>query len=386
MERNRLIYLDNAATTPLATEVREAMMPYLTESYGNPSSLHEVGRRSRQAVEQARRTIAGWLACDPHDILFTSGGTESDAAAITGSFLARRETRPHIVTSAIEHHAVLHTLSFLESLGAHVTRVPVDKHGRVQVEDVLQALRPDTGLVTIMAVNNELGTIEPIREMVDAVKAVDSEIVVHSDMVQALPFIRSPIKESGVDLATFSAHKIHGPKGVGLLYIRKQTPWTPYLHGGNQEASRRGGTENVAGIVGFAAAVNVLARRFDADVSQMKKVKTTFWSRLSQRHEVIRLSPEDGAPTILNVAFPGVRNDVLLMRLDLAGVAASAGSACTAGSLEPSHVLEACGHEARLREAIRFSFSGDTTEEEALRAADIVIDEVDAVQNLFTDS
>lgn len=364
-----MIYLDNAATTPVLESVLDAMAPYLRESYGNPSSIHQAGRQARQAVDRARRTIANWLGCDPHDLLLTSGGTEANAAALTGTFLAQRATRPHIVTSAIEHHAVLHTLEFLQSLGAHVTRLPVDRQGRVSVEDVIAALRPDTGLVSIMAVNNEIGTIQPIESIAQAVKNVDSGIVVHSDMVQALPFIQHPLTYTKVDLASFSAHKIHGPKGVGALYLRKHIPWVPLLYGGGQEGRRRGGTENVAGIVGFAAAIDHLQRHFTSSVETIRSLRDHLWHQLQASTEVKRLSPVDGSPTILNVAFPGVRNDMLLMRLDLEGIAASAGSACTAGSLEPSHVIEACGHEAAVAEAIRFSVSDFNTMEEVEQAS-----------------
>ncbi|MFB5190010.1 cysteine desulfurase family protein [Alicyclobacillus fastidiosus] len=367
-----MIYLDNAATTKVSDEVRAAMMPFLEEAYGNPSSIHQAGRKARQAVDRARRHIASWLGCDAHDLVFTSGGTEANATALTGAYLARREAKRHIITSAVEHHAVLHTLEFLESVGAEVTVLPVDGDGCVRVEDVLAALREDTGVVSIMAVNNEIGTIQPIDQVVQAVKSVDPSIVVHSDMVQALPFIAHPLKRLPVDMATFSAHKIHGPKGMGLLYLRKDVPWRPMLYGGQQEGRRRGGTENVAGIVGFGTAVDLLSSDFERRVAHIGSLRSAFFDVLQRHCNAVLLSPADGAPTILSLAFPGVRNDTLLMRLDLAGVAASAGSACTAGSLEPSHVIAATGRTEYLKEAVRFSFSDDLSMDQVLEAAEIV--------------
>lgn len=376
-----MIYLDNAATTPMDETVVAAMLPYLQTSYGNPSSLHGIGRASRQAIDKARRTIADWLGCQPRQLVFTSGGTEADASALTGAFLARREARPHIVASAVEHHAVLHTLTFLESLGAQVTYVPVDSAGRVDTQDVVRALREDTGLVSIMWVNNEVGTVQPMEQIAQAVHLHDPAVLVHSDMVQALPFIAHPLSIcSDVDLAVFSAHKIHGPKGVGVLYLRKGIDWLPVQNGGNQEGRRRGGTENVAAIVGFAAAINRLQHRFDDGLRHLHQLTDVFFAAIEPSVDVVRLSPTDSAPTILNLAFPGVRTDTLLMRLDMEGVAASAGSACTAGSVEPSHVLEAMGLIHHLPEAVRFSFGVQNTLDEIVAAAQIVVETVQDLQ------
>lgn len=379
-----MVYLDNAATTPISQVVRDAMRPFFDDLYGNPSSVHQTGRAAKQALEAARRTVARALACDPHDLVWTSGGTEADGAALFGAFLARKSTRAHIVVSPIEHHAVLHTIAFLESLGAQVTWLPVDKDGRVRAEDVLSALRPTTCLVSIMAVNNEIGTIQPIDEIAHVVKTADPEVVIHSDMVQALPSMRISLAESDVDLASFSAHKIYGPKGIGALYVRKHTPWVPYLYGGNQELKRRGGTENIAGVVGFAAAVADLTPHFDEQVAHIRALQGALWASLSTIPGAHRLSPEDGAPTILNVAFDGVRNDILLMRLDMEGIQASAGSACTAGSLEPSHVIAACHGSRYVREAIRFSLSSKNTLAEIEQAARVTRSCVEAVRERFT--
>jgi cysteine desulfurase len=375
-----MIYLDNAATTPMSEEVRAAMAPYLDSVYGNPSSTHQAGRQARQAVDHARRIIASWLCAPSSQLVFTSGGTEANAMALVGTYLARRKTRPHIVTTQIEHHAVLHTLDFLESLGALVTRLPVDKWGYVDPDEVVRALRPETGLVSVMAVNNELGTIEPLAAIAALVKQADAEVLVHSDMVQALPVTPHPLSDTLVDLASFSAHKIHGPKGIGALYVRDRIAWQPIQHGGQQEHRRRGGTENVAGIVGFGAAVAQLEHNFVEHQIKLQQLHEGLWQGLAMAiPDIVRLSPPGGVPTILNVAFPGVRNDTLLMRLDMAGIALSAGSACTAGSLEPSHVLEACGHVPWLQNAIRFSLSEQNTfaeMDETVHVVATIVDEL----------
>lgn len=374
-----MIYLDNAATTPVLPAVRAAMSAVLEAEYGNPSSLHAMGRSARKAVEAARDQVAHLFGCDAGEVVFTSGGTEADHAALCGAWLAGREHgRTHIVTSAIEHHAVLDTCAFLAALGAEVSFVSPDKHGLIQVDDVLAAMRPDTALVSVMAVNNELGSIQPVSELASAVKRLDADVVVHSDCVQAVGVLADKVATMQVDLAVISAHKLHGPKGVGALFVRGGTAWRPVLHGGNQERKRRAGTENVAGIVGFGAAVE----RFQAE-------RDTWLAHVEAlRQEFLRIVLADGlcevnsplqasSPAILNVRFPGVRADRLLMRLDLAGVAASAGSACTAGSLEPSHVLLACGHSAEaVAESVRFSFSDQIALDDVRAAGEIVGREV----------
>lgn len=380
----KMIYLDNAATTPLSQEVFAAMEPFFSLEYGNPSSVHQAGRRARQAVEQARRSVAGWLSVMPDEVVFTSGGTESIHSALLGAYLAGASAgRRHIVTTAVEHHAVLHTCEFLESLGATVTVVPVQKDGQVRVEDILLALQTDTVVVSIMAVNNELGTILPIREIALAVKKVDSDILVHSDMVQWAGAPWFALSDSGLDLASFSAHKLHGPKGVGALFVRRKTPLTSVLRGGEQEKKRRAGTENVPGIVGFGAAAAKLAREHDDYLDKLKAVRDLFWSEIrNMMPGVVRNSPEDGAPGILNVAFSGIKSETLLIRLDLAGVMASAGSACSAGSIEPSHVLLACGMTAKqVQESVRFSFSTMNTPQEAVEAARRVREAVEFLRN-----
>ncbi|WP_304458269.1 cysteine desulfurase family protein [Alicyclobacillus sendaiensis] len=381
-----MIYLDNAATTPLLPAARAAMERYLGDAYGNPSSLHRPGREARQAVEEARRFFADWLGVSPRDLAFTSGGTESNNLALYGAYLAQRSKRTHVVTTAVEHHAVLEAVDRLRLLGADVTVVPVDSEGRVDPDDVVRALRPDTALVSVMLVNNEVGTIEPVAEIARRVKEVDPGIVVHSDMVQALPVMRLSLADLGVDLASFSAHKVHGPKGVGLLYVRSGTPYVALAAGGHQEHRLRAGTEPVAGIVGFHAAMAELAQHFDAHRAHLSALRDALWRAIESLDGAYRNSPADAVPTILNVGFRGIRNDILLMRLDLEGIAASAGAACSAGSLEPSHVIRAMGRDREARESIRLSFAWQNTMEEIRIAAGVLSKVIGSLRSRFTNS
>jgi cysteine desulfurase len=374
-----MVYLDNAATTPLLPEVREAMAPYLDERFGNPSSTHRFGRDARAGIEAARRQVAEGIGARPDEVVFTSGGTESVHLALVGAWLAAGARR-HVVTSQAEHHAVLHTCDFLQQLGAKVTFVPPGPDGSVGVDAVLEALREDTGVVSLMRVNNETGAITDVDAIARAVKRVHPDIVVHSDMVQALGAVPVALADSAVDLASFSAHKLHGPKGVGALYVRKGTRWQPVLRGGSQERGRRAGTEHAAGIAGFGAAVARLTGSA-AHGERIRRAREAFLAALEGLPGVAYNSPPSGVPGIVNLAFIGIRADVLLMRLDLEGVAASAGAACTAGSPEPSHVLMACGHtEARVRSSVRFSFSELIEPEEAAWAGRTVRRVVDALR------
>lgn len=380
-EGDGMYYLDHAATTPVHPEVAEAMRPFLAEQFGNPSSLHRYGRTVREAVDEARETIAAHLGCRPGELVFTSGGTEADNLALFGVAWAARERGKgnHIVTSAVEHHAVLATCAFLEKLGFRVTYVPVDRYGEVDMGALEAALDDETVLISIMMGNNEVGTRQPI----EAIGALARErgIWFHTDAVQAVAAEAVDLRALPVDLLTVSAHKINGPKGVGALYVAKDVPLTPLLHGGFQERRRRGGTENVPGIVGFAAAVRLLRRTLDQRVAAYRRLRETMVEELARRlgreRFVINGHPERAYPNILNVSFPGVDSETLLIRLDMAGVAASSGSACTAGSMQPSHVLRAMGLEERLvRSAVRFSFGYGTTEEDVVAAARIVAEAV----------
>ena len=377
-----MIYLDNAATTSLAEEVVEAMQRFETMEYGNPSSTHQFGRAARHAVEQARADVAAWMGAQTDEVVFTSGGTESINTALIGAFLMGQASgRKHFVTTAVEHHAVLHTCDFLRSLGASVTLVAPQADGRVRVQDVVAAVRGDTVCVSVMSVNNELGTIQPVRELANAVKQVNASILVHSDMVQSGGAAGFGLADSELDLASFSAHKLHGPKGVGALFIRRPVVFPSLLHGGEQEKARRAGTENVAGTVGFAAAARRLTQNGRGHIKHLQEIRDLFWDQLKSMPDVILNSPMDAAPSIVNVAFLGIKAETLLIRLDLAGVMASSGSACAAGSLEPSHVLLACGLEKnRIASSVRFSFSDFTTVEDAIQAGAIVRDTVQSLR------
>lgn len=346
------------------------MESYLENEFGNPSSLHAWGRRAREAVEAARERIAHLLHVRPDEVIFTSGGTESDNLAIKGVALALREQGRHIITSSIEHHAVLHSCEALEKWGFEITYLPVDGRGRVSADAVQRAIRPDTILVTIQAGNNEVGTRQPVGKIGEICRK--RKVLFHTDAVQAVETGKMDLSSLPVDLASFSAHKINGPKGVGALYVRKGTPLHPLLHGGAQEQKRRAGTENVAGIVGFAKAFEL----FFAEGERRKADSLRFRSTLIQQFMkdgltyFINGDEEEFLPHILNVSFPGVSRDTLLIRLDMEGIAASAGSACTAGSLLPSHVLKAMGvSEERLTSAIRFSFGYGNSQAQLEEAA-----------------
>jgi len=364
-----LIYLDNAATTPLADAVRQAMEPYFGAFYGNPSSVHRAGREARAAVERAREQTARAIGADPSEILFTSGGTEADNTAIIGTALAHREQGRHIVTTSIEHHAVLHTCQFLQTLGFDVTYVAPQADGRIRVQDVVDALRDDTILVSVMMVNNETGAIQPIAEIGRVTR--ERGIKFHTDAVQAAGLLELDVAQLGVDLLSLSGHKLHGPKGVGALYVHKKARITPFQHGGSQERDRRAGTENLPGIVGFGTAIAAAVAQREQKLAHIAELRDVMMTTLARELDNLHVnSPVDGLPAILNVTFAGVAGEALLMNLDMQGIAASAGSACTAGSIQPSHVLLAMGlAPEQVKSAIRFSFSGHNTREEVEAAA-----------------
>jgi cysteine desulfurase len=360
-----MIYLDHAATTPLRPEARAAMEPFLDGTFGNPSSIHAAGQAARRALDAARDTIARALGARGEEIVFTSGGTEADNLALSGVFLAERSRRPHLVTAATEHHAVLDTCRFLESLGAEVTYLPVDGRGRVDPADVRRALRPETCLVSIMAANNEIGTLAPIAEIAAITRAAG--VPFHTDAVQSVGSLPIDVETLDVDLLSLSAHKFGGSKGVGALYVRRGTRLEPLLHGGGQERERRAGTENVAGIAGMARALELAAAEMAAEIPRLAALRDRLLAGLRATVGDLDLNgpEEDRLPNNLNVAFRGIESEVMLLNLDLEGVAASAGSACTAGSLDPSHVLTALGHPPdRVNSSIRFSLGRATTEAE----------------------
>ncbi|MCS7172999.1 MAG: cysteine desulfurase NifS [Armatimonadetes bacterium] len=364
----RRIYLDHASTTPLDPRVLEAMLPYFSERFGNASSVHVLGQEARAAVDEARSILARALGAQPSEVVFTSGATEANNWAILGVAWANEGRGRHIVTSAIEHHAVLEPCRFLEERGWEVTYLPVDRYGRVGPEDVRRAIRDDTVLVSVMHANNEIGTLQPIPEIARICR--ERGVLVHTDATQSFGAMPLQVDELGVDLLSASAHKRYGPKGVGLLYVRKGTRIAPLLRGGAQERGRRAGTENVPGIVGFGRAVEIALREREAEQARVQRLRDRLIQGLL-RIESAHLNghPTERLPNNVNVSFEGTDSETLLVNLDLAGIAASSGSACTAGSLEPSHVLRAIGlPEGLARGTVRFTLGRWTTEEEVEEA------------------
>jgi len=366
------IYFDYAATTPVHPEVVEAMLPYYTGFFGNPSSTHSFGRTTRTALNRFRDSMARSLSCPPAQLIFTSGGTESNNMAIFGTVHANKEGKKHIITTQIEHHAVLHPCERLESLGYEVTYLPVGQTGLIQLEDVEAAIRPDTALITVMYVNNEVGTIQPIEQIGQLARS--HNIPFHVDAVQALGKLPLNLSELPIDLMSISAHKINGPKGVGALYAAKHMMLTPYMFGGAQERKRRAGTENVAGIAGFAKAVEICVPyllSMQPEIAELRQLMIdALEQQLGRDGFVVNGHKEQHVPHIVNVSFPGVSTETLLMNLDLEGIAAASGSACTSGSLEVSHVLQAMHLPENVTDsAIRFSFGMGNSKEQIESAA-----------------
>lgn len=359
------IYADNAATTAMSKEAVEAMLPFFTENYGNPSSLHTVGQLANEALVKARQTVADCLGCDIKEIYFTSGGSEADnQAIITAAETGARKGKKHIVSDTIEHHAVLHTLKKLEKQGFEVTLVEVDGEGRVDPEAVRRAIRPDTALVTIMTANNEIGTIEPIAEIAAICK--ENKVLFHTDAVQAVGHIPVNVKELGCDMLSLAAHKFHGPKGVGALYVRKGILLSTIIEGGAQERGKRAGTENIAGIVGMATALKQACDNLEANMAKLTVMRDKLIEGLSTiEHSILNGARYDRLPGNVNMCFEGIEGESLLLLLDQKGICASSGSACTSGSLDPSHVLLAIGriHDVA-HGSLRLSLSEYNTMEE----------------------
>lgn len=336
------IYLDHAATTPVRSEVLKEMLPYFTEEFGNASSVYSWGRRARQALDRSRDTVAKLLGASANEIIFTSGGSEAANLAIKGVAFAGQDKGKHIITSAVEHHAVLDTVACLEKLGFRATILPVDEYGMVNPKQVEQALQPDTLLVSVMHANNEVGTIQPIREIGAIVRRHGA--IFHTDAVQTAGVLDIHVDELNVDLLSLSAHKLYGPKGVGALYVRKGIRLEPLIHGGAQERRRRAGTENVAGIVGLAKALELAQAERDEESVRLSKLRDRLSSGLlTIPNTKLNGSLEKRLPNNVNVCFQYIEGESLLLNLDLRGIAASSGSACTSGSLDPSHVLLAMG-------------------------------------------
>jgi cysteine desulfurase len=365
------IYLDHASTTPLRPEVWAAMEPYLAEAFGNPSSLHADGQRAKHALDTARETVADALGADFAEVTFTSGGTEADNAALVGVMLAQRNHGSHLVTTQIEHEAVLRTARFLEGLGFDVTYLAPDAQGHISPEQVAEAITARTTLVSVMHANNEVGTIQPIRAIAEA--AHTRSVLLHTDAVQTFGQLPINVSDLGADLLSVSAHKIYGPKGVGALYVRSGLAIEPWLHGGGQERERRAGTENVPGIVGFGEAVRRMLPERDALAVRLTRLRDMLISGLRSQipNAVLNGHAHERLPNNVNVSFPGLDAESLLLSLDLAGISASSGSACTSGSIEPSHVLQAMAlPDAVVRSAIRLTLGRGTTDSEISRTVE----------------
>jgi cysteine desulfurase len=377
------VYLDNNSTTKMAPEVLEAMLPALSDNYGNASSVHAFGRDARKAMDQAREIIAQAINADPKEIVLNSGGTEGDNHAVRGVAIAKAKKGKHIIASSIEHHAVLNVVKRLTKEGYEATFVPVDIYGRVNPEDVKNAIREDTILISVMLANNEVGTLQPIREI--GAIANEAGITFHTDAVQALGKVPIDVKDLGVDLATFSAHKIHGPKGVGALYARKGVHLRPLIAGGHHERNRRAGTENVAGIVGFGKAVELAMADFDQENIRMAALRDNLQELILSKVDHVYLSgdPNNRLSNTLHVGFNFVEGEGILLSLDIKGIAVATGSACSSGSLDPSHVLGSMGLPTELAQGgIRFSLSRYTTQPEIEYTADIIAEVIPRLRQM----
>ena len=371
------IYADNAATTRLSDTALKAMLPYMQEEYGNPSSLHSVGQRAQEALTDARARIAARLGCQPTEVIFTSGGSEADNQAIRSvAAFGKMKGKTHIISTAFEHHAVLHTLEALDKEGFTVTLLDVHEDGMVSAQQVEEAMTDETCLVTIMYANNEIGTVQPIAEIGEVCRR--HGVLFHTDAVQAVGHLPVNVAEQNIDLLSLSAHKFHGPKGIGVLYARRGVPIFPLIHGGAQERGRRGGTENIPAIVGMAAALDEACDHLEEDTAKLCALRERLIAGLSNiPHSVLNGHREHRLPGTVNFCFEGIEGESLLLLLDDKGVYASSGSACTSGSLDPSHVLLAIGRPHEIAHgSLRLSLSPDTTEEEVDYMVEAVTDVV----------
>jgi cysteine desulfurase len=377
----RKIYLDHNATTPVHPEVLSAMLPYMRDVFGNPSSIHWYGQQARRALDRAREQVARLIGAEPDEIVFESGGTEANNHVLRGVVERTGTSSPHIITSSVEHHALLNPCRNLEARGCRVTYLPVDEFGIVDPESVAEALTGDTVLISIMLANNDVGTLQPVKEI--AGLARKEGVWVHTDAVQAVGKIPVDVGELGVDLLTLSAHKVYGPKGVGALYIRRGTDLAPLLHGGHHEKKRRAGTENVPGIVGLGLACEIAGKSLKETGARMAALRDRMQQGIQREIPGVEINghPHRRLPNTLNLGFAGVDGESLLMNLDLLGIAASTGSACTSGSAEPSHVLVAMGRSPeQASSSIRFSLGMDTNDGDVDAAVDSLIKAVGALR------
>ena len=381
--KNR-IYLDHAATTPVSKAVLDVMLPYFAECPGNASAVYATGREARKAVENARKQVAAAIGAEPREILFTSGGSESDNQAVKGTAFALREIGRHIITTAIEHPAVLNTCKWLQKKGFEVTYLPPDHEGRINPEQIRDAVRKDTILISVMAANNEIGTIEPVAEI--GRTAREKGVVFHVDAVQAIGTISVDVNAWNADLLSLSAHKFNGPKGIGALYVRRGTRIDSLIHGGEQEVGLRAGTENTAGIVGLGRAIEIATAAREENAEEMRRLRDRLSEGiLASVSDAYLNGPKEGRlPNNCSVRFGGIDGEALLLRLDLAGIAGSAGSACTAGSQEISHVLKAIGlNEEEAKSSLRLTVGPENTEEEIDEAIAAVMDIVADLRRMF---
>ena len=373
---SKFVYLDNAATTSTKKEVVDAMYPFFTESFGNPSSVYDFAAKNKKAVNDSRQTIADALHADVRDIYFTAGGSESDNWALIATAEAYENKGKHIITSKIEHHAILHTCDYLESRGFEITYIDVDENGILKLDELKKAIRPDTILISVMFANNEIGTIQPIKEIGEIAK--EHDILFHTDAVQAFGQIPINVDELHIDMLSAIGHKLHGPKGIGFLYIRKGLKLRSFIHGGAQERKRRAGTENVPGIVGLGKAVSIAVETMDERIKHETEVRDYMIEKIKKTIPYCRLNGDrtKRLPNNVNFSFQFVEGESLLIMLDMEGICASSGSACTSGSLDPSHVLLAIGlpHEIA-HGSLRMTLSEETTIEDA----DYVIDKLQGI-------
>ncbi len=367
------IYFDHNATTPLSEEVFEAMVPFLKDEWGNPSSIHWAARAPRKAIDEAREKVAAFLNCTPLEIIFTSSGTESDNHAIKGVAFAKKDKGNHIITTKVEHPAVLNTCKYLEKNGFEVTWLGVDSDGLIDLEELKRSIRPETILITIMYANNETGVILPIEEIAQIAR--ERKVTFHTDAVQAAGKVPIDLKKLPVDLLSISGHKIYGPKGTGALFVRRGVRIVPLIHGGHHERNRRGGTENVAGIVGLGKACEAAMRDMEEETAKLRELRDRLEKGLMERIPHVKLNghPEKRLPNTSNLSFEFVEGESLLLNLDMHGIAASSGSACTSGSLEPSHVLVAMGLPHELSHgSVRFSLGKSNTVEDVEKLLEVM--------------
>lgn len=389
MESNKIIYLDNAATTPARPEVVQAMLPYFTEKFANPSAIYSITNEVSSAIDNARKTIAKSLNANANEIYFTAGGSESDNWAIKSTAYALKDKGKHIITSKIEHHAVLHTCQFLEKSGYEVTYLDVDEDGVVKLDDLKAAIRPDTILISIMSANNEIGTIQPIKEI--GAIAKEHGILFHTDAVQAYAHIPMDVDEMNIDMLSASGHKLNGPKGIGFLYVRKGTKLPSFIHGGAQERKKRAGTENVTGIIGLGKAVEIAFDTLDERIKKERELSNRLIERISKEIPYARLNGHrtNRLPNNVNFSFQFIEGESMLLMLDSKGICASSGSACTSGSLDPSHVLLAIGlpHEIA-HGSLRLTLSEVNTIEEMDYVVDnlkVIVDGLRKMSPLYED-